>query len=454
MPPAPSGPAAAVTRPPPAGASPGRVPDALEQRDAWRLGWRVMSSDALLGLVCAVVFVGYAGLAALPQAPAGGQQDAFAYSQWQARARDAGGPEYGLLLDLGLFDVSRAAWFRLAVGILGALSLVRLADRLRRLARPPSGLEDEARVRVAERALPLVALEARLRAAGYQIRGRGAGIPGDPDWVGADRGRLPFALSAVLHVGLAALALGAGLNAIRGWDLPRRPVEADVALALPAGAPISALGLMSADSQQGVAVIRLDGAPITLTAGGPPGGAQGVSAQLLEVMPRMRLTAVDAAGRPFTLTASSFAPPAASVVLALQPGDPEQAVLVERARLVVYVAPPSPSYPAGSVRAFGLPSGAAIGEWGIGPEINLGGAVARFEPLSGAIVSVRYAPGEPVTWLGALLAVLGFAGALTCPARRIVVRHGAIWTEYYAGGRGARRDVARLAATVGPEGGP
>ena len=69
---------------------------------------------------------------------------------------------------------------------------------------------------------------------------------------------------------------------------------------------------------------------------------------------------------------------------------------------------------------------------------------AILEPLYGGVIALRYAPGDPLLWAGAALAALGLAAVLLYPARRIVVRQSAVWTEIYASGRGARADAKRL----------
>ena len=127
-----------------------------------------------------------------------------------------------------------------------------------------------------------------------------------------------------------------------------------------------------------------------------------------------RLTALDAARHPLTLTTSSYAPAETSVILALRANEPELAILVDQARLVLFVAPPSADQPQG------------------------------LDPLYGGVIALRYSPGDPLVWAGAALAALGLIAVLLYPARRIVVRQSAVWTEIYASGRGARADAQRL----------
>lgn len=421
-----------------------RAPDALEQHDRWRQAWQFLTSDWLLAPLCVLLFLGFAASTVLPQTPAEGQQDALAFSQWQARARDVAGPAYAALTDLGLFNVFRAFWFRLALAVLGGLAGIRLADRIRRLIRPPTGLEDEARLRVTEHAPAMEWIIARLRTSGYQIRQVSEDAAGGTQVLSADRGPIPLALSIGLYLGLALIAAGAGWNGLRGWDLPRRQVDTGVVVALASQAPLTSLNLIAVDGDRGVASLRLNDAIVSLTAGGPPATAYGATAQLLELTPKFRLTALDAARHPLTLTTSSYAPAETSVILALRANEPELAILVDQARLVLFVAPPSADQPQGRLRAARLPAGTALGDWPLGEKIDLGDATVELDPLYGGVIALRYSPGDPLVWAGAALAALGLIAVLLYPARRIVVRQSAVWTEIYASGRGARADAQRL----------
>ena len=420
------------------------APDALEQHDRWRQAWQFLTSDWLLGPVCLLLFLGFAAALGLPQAPAEGQQDALAFSQWQAQARDIAGPAYATLTDLGLFNVFRAFWFRLALAILGGLAGIRLADRIRRLIRPPAGLEDEVRLRVTEHAPAMEWIATRLRSSGYRIRQISDETSGGARVLSADRGPIPLALSIGLHLGLSLIAIGAAWNGLRGWELPRRQVDTGVAVALPSHSPISRLNLIAVDGDTRVASLRLNDALVSLTPGGPPASAYGATAQLLELTPKFRLTALDAARNPLTLTTSSYAPAETSVVFALRANEPELVILVDQARLALFVASPDAAQPQGRLRAARLPSGNALGEWPLGAKIDLGDALVELEPLYGGVIALRYAPGDPLLWAGAALAALGLIAALLYPARRIVVRQSAVWTEIYASGRGARTDAQRL----------
>ncbi len=425
-----------------------RAPDALEQHDRWRQAWQFLTSDWLLAPVCILLLVGFAASFGLPQAPVEGQQDALAFSQWQAQARDAAGSAYAALTDLGLFSVFRAFWFRLALAVLGGLAGIRLADRIRLWVRPPTGLEDEARLRVTEHAPAMEWIIARLRLMGYRIRqvsNEGSGGSQVASRVlSADRGPIPLALSIGLHLGLILVAIGAAWNGLRGWELPHRQVDTGVAVALPAQGPLSSLNLIAVDGDTRVASLRLNDTVVGLTPGGPPASAYGVTAQLLELTPKFRLTALDAARNPLTLTTSSYAPAETSVILALRANEPELVILVDQARLALFVASPDAAQPQGRLRAARLPSGNALGEWPLETKIDLGDATVELDPLYGGVVSLRYAPGDPLLWAGAALAALGLIAVLLYPARRIVVRQSAVWTEIYASGRGARADAQRL----------
>ena len=420
------------------------APDALEQNDRWRQAWQLLTSDGLLAPVCVLLCLGFAAAFWLPQSPLEGQQDALAFSRWQAQARDVAGPAYAALTDLGLFNVFRAFWFRLALAILGGLAGMRLADRIRRLIRPPTGLEDEARLRVTEHAPAMEWIIARLRTSGYQIRQVSEEAAGASRVLSADRGPIPLIFSTGLHLGLALITIGAAWNGLRGWDLPHRQVDTGVAVALPSYGPLSSLNLIAVDGNTRVASLRLNDTVVSLAVGGPPASAYGATAQLLELTPKYRLTALDAARNPLTLTTSSYAPADTSVIFALRANEPELAILVDQSRLVLFVASPDAAMPQGRLRAARLPSGNALGEWPLGAKIDLGDALIELDPLYGGVVALRYAPGDPLLWAGAALAALGLIAVLLYPARRIVVRQSAVWTEIYASGRGARTDAQRL----------
>jgi hypothetical protein len=420
-----------------------RAPDALEQRDRWRQAWQLLTSDWLLVPVCLVVLLGFAASIGLPQAPAEGQQDALAFSQWQARARDIAGPAYATLSDLGLFSANRALWFRLALAGLGGLAGMRLADRIRGLIRPPAGLEDEPRLRVTEHAPAMTWLVARLKSAGYRVRQVAEVADGASQVLIADRGPVPQVFTIGLHLGLVLIATGAAWNGLRGYDLPRRQVDTGVPVALPPG-PVSSLNLIAVDGEKGVASLRLNDTVVSLASGGPSVNVNGASAQLLELTPKFRLTALDAARNPLTLTTSSYAPADTSVIFALRANEPELAVLVDQARLALFVASPDAEQPQGRLRAARLPSGNALGEWPLGAKIDLGDATVELEPLYGGVMALRYAPGDPLLWAGAILAAFGLISVLLYPARRVVVRQSAVWTEIYASGRGARAVAQRL----------
>lgn len=422
-----------------------QVPDALEQHDRWRQLWRIITADGLLLMAVAVVGGGLLAASVLPQMPSDGQQNALAFSQWQTRAQDVSGGAYGVLSDLGLFNVMRVAWFRLVMAVMGGLALIRLIDRLTRLRPPRPTLEDETRLRVTEHGPGLDALGARLRALRYRT---GARAPGDPEVLAADRGALSALLSIALHLGLVLIALGASLNATRGWELLDRQIDLGGELKLPASSPVGSIKLISV-GQSGPLVLRLGDQTVSGEGERPAVSANALTVNVTQHTNRYRLTAHDAAGAPLTLTVSSFAPAETAVILTDRPGDPEQAVLIERARMVVLIPPPAGEPSSRTLRALRLPDGASLGEWTLASELIAAGVTIRIDPLPGAIINVRYAPGSLILLAGLGLAGLGALGVLLWPRRRVVLRRGPTWTEVYASGRGVRGDVARLRAEDG-----
>ncbi|MFZ1794141.1 MAG: hypothetical protein WAU96_12015, partial [Anaerolineae bacterium] len=99
--------------------------DALEQTDAWRGVWQIVTSNAAFALVFALALLVMMALAALPQIPAGGTASAAAYSQWQAKAREISSAAFPAWDALGLFNIAQSLWARLVFALLLAMGFAR-----------------------------------------------------------------------------------------------------------------------------------------------------------------------------------------------------------------------------------------------------------------------------------------------------------------------------------------
>ena len=429
--------------------------DALEQRDTWRSIWLVLTHDALVvALVIALVLVGGAAIV-LPQAPAAGTADPVAYSQWQAQAQSQTGAAYAAWTALGLFDVAGALWLRVLIWVLVALALLRLVDRVARLVsarRPDGSIQDEQRLRVTERAADLDDMAARLREQHYRV----ATSSGEPAWVWADRAPWGELLSVLLHAGLLIALAGVLLNLDQGWEVPRLQVNSDAPVSLKEGA--WSVELLSADRALNQAVLGVAGttsagetSPVTLTVGSNArlGTVAGpampccLELTLAELTTEYQIRAVSAGGSPLTLTLSSYVSPTTEVLLTFRPGESERSLAAEQAGMALLVSARS----AGDrVQAFAIPSGRVLTDTLIRPSLVISGTTVQFAPRAGAIAGVAYRPGEPLVWFGAIVGLIGLAGALLYPMQRIIVRQHGLWTEFYAGGRRVRPVVRELSA--------
>ena len=424
--------------------------DALEQRDTWRSVWAVLTSDALAAsLVAALLFLGAASTA-LPQAPAAGTADPVAYSQWQAQAQAQAGAAYQAVQALGLFDVARALWVRGLIWVLAAVLLARLADRAFRLAaarRLGGAIQDEQRLRVAERAPGLDRVAADLKARRYRV----TCSPGEVQWVRADRAPWAEALSIALHAGALVVLGGVLLNLDQGWQVSRLQVNSDAPVALVAGGP--AVALQAADRAKGEAVFSLAGAtsPLTLSVGSSARAAApaGESASCCLELKLAGLTteylvrADSATGAPVTLTLSSYASPTTEALLTFRPGETERSLAVEPAGMALLVAARNSG---DRVQAYAIPSGRLLTDTLVQPSLTISATTLQFAPRSGAIVSASYTPGDPLVWLGAAVAAAGLLGALLYPMQVIIVRWRGAWMEFYASGRRVRPVVRELSA--------
>jgi hypothetical protein len=416
-----------------------------------------MTSDVLLAALCAIVALVLLAGYWLPQTPAGGTADALAYGQWQTHAHAAAGVAYDVAFTLGLFSVAQAFWLRLLMAVLVAVLLLRLTDRVARLfaaRRPGDALRDEERVRVSDRAPALPNLAAQLRARRYRVV-----MPADPDsaemgWLVGDRAPWAEIGSVVLHLGLLIVVAGVLVNSILGWDVTRQQLDADAAGPVTLARGNLSLQLVNIDPNQRNAQLRLRGVaePVVLILGqtvSAPWISSAVgslpapcclSLRLTEVTPGFRVSAVNAAGTPLTITASSYANPAPEVLLTLRRDEPGRLAAIEASRLAVLISEDN----GGRVQVYGVPSGNLITDTAIQPSLVISNTTLQFKPTLSAAVAAQYRPGDLLLWAGCAGALLGLLGALLWPMQRLIVRRHAHWTEFYASGRGVRRVVREL----------
>lgn len=435
--------------------TPSSLVDAVEQRDAWRSIWQVVTGDALAGLLSALLLSAGAAALVLPQAPAAGVSSPIAYSQWQALAQAQAGSAYTVLLNLGLFGVAQSFWVRLAAWLLVGVLMLRLADRGGRLAmarRSGGRLVDESRWRVSDHAPSLDEIAGRLSARRYRVAvAPPAATAGDPSWLCADRAPWAEGLSILAHVGALVILAGAALNAASGWEFSRAQVDSDAPAMLRDGE--LRVGLAAADLDGNMAVLGIAGAqaPITLTAGGRAPAVMWagrawpccLALELDELTREYQVDAQSAGGQPLSITLSSYAAPSSGTLLTFRRGESERSFAVEPAGLALIVS----ARPEGDrVRAFTMPAGSVLTDTLVRPSLAISGTTLLFRLRAGAIISVRYQPGIPLLIAGGALAVIGIAGALIHPIQRIVVRRHGAWTEFYAAGRRVRPVVREISA--------
>ncbi len=413
--------------------------DSVEERDVWRALWRLLTGDVLLMVLCAVVATGLIAIVMLPQQPAAGTSDPVAYSLWEAEAKRREGVFYEPLINLGFNNVAQSVWWRAALAALLPVVGLRLADRLDRLFavrrdRRGDEVRGERRVRVMLDAPPLDDLVERLRARRYRVV-----RPGDQLLV-ADRAPWAELLSAAFHLGLLLAAAALLLNLVAGWEAKNRTVVAGVLTPLPDGHAIM-LADASGEADRVAAVLQPGDMPVVLEEGGWAYAA-GMNIALRQILPGYRLSATAQDARPLLIRASNFVSPTTELLITFNADDPERYVAVPEARLALALTATA-GQPT-RLRVFAIPSGSVISDTVVRPELVVGDVVFRFKPAQGVVIDARHSPGDALGWAGLALALVGALGGLICPMQRLLIRRQGDWTEFYAGGRNSRREVARL----------
>ncbi|HQV69223.1 MAG TPA: hypothetical protein PLJ62_10850 [Thermoflexales bacterium] len=400
--------------------------DALEQTDAWRGVWQIVTSNAAFALVFALALLVMMALAALPQIPAGGTASAAAYSQWQAKAREISSAAFPAWDALGLFNIAQSLWARLVFALLLAMGFARALSAIFELravrARQPGlpALQDEVRLRVTDAAPPIPQLAAALRGLRHRTQDDGEA------WLIADRLPITAIFSLALNAGAALFAAGMLMNLALGWVSPRMLVNENTPATLPNGTQL-----------------RFDEIPHALTPNAPalawlaqpPFGVH-----VLQLNAEVRLTAQDAAGRPLSITESSYASPAQSALVSLTGDTPERLLGIEGANMAAQILPAGD----GRARVFEVPSGKILADAALAPSLQVNDVTLKFERIPGAVIEAHNLPGMPFVQAGLALAALGFIAALAYPARRILIHQHDGWTEFYGRGRGVGQVARKL----------
>lgn len=400
--------------------------DALERNDAWRGVWQVVTSDALFALVFALALLVVMALATLPQMPAEGTSSAAAYSRWQAAARQTSGGAYGAWQTLGLFGVAQSLWARLVFCLLLAMGFARAASaifdlrasRARQFGLP--ALQDEVRLRVTDAAPPISQMAQTLRGLRHRAHDDGEA------WLIADRLPITAIFSALLNAGAAVFALGMLMNLALGWVSPRMLVNENTSATLPDGSQLRFADVRPALSPDVSALGWLAQPPFAV--------------RVLQLNAEVRLSAQDAAGKPLSITESSYAAPAPSALVSLTGDTPERLFGIEGANMAAQLLPAGD----GRVRVFEVPSGKILAEADLAPTLRVNDVTLKFERIPGAVAQAQSWPGMPLVQAGLALAALGALAALAYPARRVVIHQHDGWTEFYGRGRGAREIVKKL----------
>lgn len=429
-----------------------------EQRDSWRALWQFITSAPLLAFVAVIVAVGLVGMALLPQIPGTGVSDPVSYSRWEADARLREGAFYDFITGLGLNAVQQAPWWRVAVGVLGVLAVLKLIEHLagflaaRKIRADPSpmpaSIADARRVRVAFDAPPLAHIADSLVRARFQIARL------SPSTLLADRWPWANVLAALLPLGLFLVSIGLIANLSLGWDVSNRAVLPDLPATLPNGTRI-AMGAPQRETSGAVSLSAQSNMPTpdqsTAFVEGQQTQLGGVHVRLRQITTGYQITAVKLDGASLPIRASNFLSPTEQVLILFSDAERERYLAVPDARLAMSV---SASASAGDLaggadrmRVFALPSGDVVNESTLSnapTEIIVDSVRFTFVPIRGAVIDASNRPGDVGVVVGGMLTLIGLLGSLLRPDQRMVIYQNAHWTEFYAQGRGVRAVIARL----------
>jgi hypothetical protein len=407
--------------------------DPLEQRDRWRNVWQALCSDALLAALIALSLVGTIASFVFPQAPNNGVLDLAAINRWQAQSRLQLGGLFDVLSSLGLNDVSNAGWFRVVLILLVGVAVLRLLDKLIRLfvsRNHGTEMRDETRMRVTDAAPDFDTMRAWLNARRYRVSQT-------DDTLNATRAPLAELFSVALHAGLIVAAIGLLINALIGWSNTAHAIAPQTISSLSSDTDIELIS----DDANPIVVRLLPSKRESLLALNQNTNVGGVDISLKQITKGFRVSAASAKGEPLRLTTSNFLEPTTEVLVTFSPDASLRFIAIPQAQLALSL---NAEAEAARFQAYQIGSGLFIREGAIQSSVTINDTQLHFAPIVGVVIDARYQPGNLLLSVGVPLALLGLAGALALPMRRIVVKHHGHWTEFYTSGRGVREDVKAL----------
>ncbi|UCC64631.1 MAG: cytochrome c biogenesis protein ResB [Anaerolineae bacterium] len=428
-------------------------------RDLLSLLWQALASPKMAALLSAALALAVLlTLLFSPQRP-GPFAEADLLARWTSEAQERFGRSYDTLSALGIFDVSRAAWFRILLAWSALTLAVGLVDGLVRIARAWGGGDVRRTGGVAVCQWPV----AQARAAAVDVLAQRMAWPA---WLPWRRFRLRPRRSetegasylyhdgrawrqmgtSLAHLGLILILLGAALDARLGWRqeglmlMPGQAVrldgQADVSLRLES---VEGLGPVEGTTSQ----VVLAGPNGTSLPGsvrvGHPYTVQGLTVYQRAVGPVFRVSAQDAdgpapgseTGSPIPLAdASTDMAPADEIRLAFTESRTEQYLLMPDIRKIVRVV----LYRQGEawdahrdelyieVYAGNLEAPEARERVVGGGSVEIEGIVYSFTREQYAILDVVRSSYQWLARLGMGLALLGLLAATLLPATRLWVR--------------------------------
>jgi len=427
--------------------------------DLLSLLWQVLASPKMAALLSAALALAVLlTLLFSPQRP-GPSAEADLLAQWTSEAQERFGRSYDTLSALGVFDVGRAAWFRVLLALSALTLAVGLADGLVRTVRAWRGPDvrriggaaacqwpiAEARAATTAALAQRMAWPAWLPWRRFRLRPRRSEAEGASYLYHDGRGWRQVGTS-LAHLGLILILLGVALDARLGWrqeglmlmpgQVARLDGQADVSLRLES---VEGLGpVEGATSRVVLAGPKGTSLPGGVTVGHPY-TAHGLTVYQRAVGPVFRVSAHDVdgpapgseTGSPIPLAdASTDMAPADEVRLAFTESRTEQYLLMPDIRKIVRVV----LYRQGEVwdarldelhievYAGNLEAPEARERLVGGGSVEIKGIVYSFSREQYAILDVVRSSYQWLARLGMGLALLGLLAATLVPATCLWVR--------------------------------
>ncbi|MCJ7737125.1 MAG: hypothetical protein MUQ10_07400 [Anaerolineae bacterium] len=335
-------------------------------RDPWRTIWQVVVSREMLVALIAVITVGLALSAWLPQLSS---TDSVAYAQKLSEARGRFGEATVTMQRLGLLNLGRSFVFRALLALLGACLLLRATENVHELialrGRDPADQSEDGSSAAPE-------LTEGYRTSLWSSRSL---------------------FSLAMHSGSLIILLGFLLTYLWGWRV-------DGVTLLP-GAPAS-LG-----DGRAWAALESDGQTIS--------HSPGVRSVITESGPGFTVSAVDDSGNTLEITETSTSAPQTSLTLAV---DEDRYFAVPAARLVIRLAPQTNSDPelrqSALVQVYRSPPGMLIQERTVDGDVDVivDDVVLHLVCTPYVHVDACAAPGIWAVGFGIVLLVAGTAGTV------------------------------------------